>query len=545
MGIFRQFPYSNFHDLNTGWIIRKMMELNETMDQFIVDWGKEVVEEVDKWLTEHPEYTTTVMDDSLTVEKFTAELKLLTVKDYVTPDMFGAAGDGLTDDKDALIECFNQGLPVYIPDKTYCTSESLSYTGNMIFGSGTIKTTAPIEKVLNCSSDTIVIDGIKVDCNNMSSTGIYCAGQIYVEIKHCEVFDTNNDLFATNVGCYGAYAVNYKIVNIHDNYIHNINRTVTDPYTISSVGIVARTNYYANVSHNNIEAVHCSNETTDCDGIYVTFASGGHDSATNTAEIIGNVIKDSTGRFVKTQCHNAIINDNDCRLVNSAGSLFFKAFDFQTGGGELANNYVDVGNKLSSSSKLVHIDFTSYLDRVITIKNNMFRLASVIAYFVDCEGTGAGGKIIIDGNNIVSTTTVNYVVRCVPSATAALEIIIKDNTFPIYRVINSGSGAGFENTYLRILNNRNTAGTVFVFSAAVNINNIVIRDNVGISNVLTNITANFTNMSIFDFIYSGSAAIANAPAAISSATHVYVKSLGVKLMQYYNYADSDQAIITF
>lgn len=63
-------------------------------------------EAVGKWLDEHPEATTTVGDKSLTAEKFTDDLKLRVIKDYVTPEMFGAKGDGVTDDVPAFIEMF-------------------------------------------------------------------------------------------------------------------------------------------------------------------------------------------------------------------------------------------------------------------------------------------------------------------------------------------------------------------------------------------------------------------------------------------------------
>lgn len=83
-------------------------------------------EEVDKWLNEHPEITTTVQDRSLTIEKFTDDLALRTLKDYVTPQMFGAKGDGVTDDTEAIKQCIGKHDHVYFPRGNYIMNEPLT-----------------------------------------------------------------------------------------------------------------------------------------------------------------------------------------------------------------------------------------------------------------------------------------------------------------------------------------------------------------------------------------------------------------------------------
>ncbi len=55
---------------------------------------------IDNWVSENRDLV--VPDGSLTEEKLSDELRLLAIKDYVTPEMFGAVGDGVTDDSEAI-----------------------------------------------------------------------------------------------------------------------------------------------------------------------------------------------------------------------------------------------------------------------------------------------------------------------------------------------------------------------------------------------------------------------------------------------------------
>lgn len=91
--------------------------------------------QIHDWLNRHPEATSTVQDGSLTEAKFTEELKLHAIKDYVTPQMFGAKGDGVTDDTEAIQNAVNSGRLIFFPKGTYLVSSTITVpTGRKILG---------------------------------------------------------------------------------------------------------------------------------------------------------------------------------------------------------------------------------------------------------------------------------------------------------------------------------------------------------------------------------------------------------------------------
>lgn len=86
-------------------------------------------EAIDKWLSEHPEATTTVQDKSITLNK----LAIGTLS-YVMPEMFGAKGDGITDDTNAILSCLEsgreKGINVFYFTKKYKITPPLNIKSN-------------------------------------------------------------------------------------------------------------------------------------------------------------------------------------------------------------------------------------------------------------------------------------------------------------------------------------------------------------------------------------------------------------------------------
>lgn len=121
----------------------EFLEVKEDLDEAIEDFAVPTQEAVDNYLNAHPEATTTVQDSSLTEVKFADSLKLKTIKDYVTPEMFGAIGDGLVNDSAAIQAAINSGKTVFMPN-TYLAGTTLNVkndntviyvTGEIVFDS--------------------------------------------------------------------------------------------------------------------------------------------------------------------------------------------------------------------------------------------------------------------------------------------------------------------------------------------------------------------------------------------------------------------------
>ena len=149
-------------------------------------------EYINEWLNEHPEAVTTVQDGSITESKLASSLRPMLISEYVTPEMYGAIGDGETDDSTAIQNALDSEKVVLFDDKTYAIGQSITLPKSVRLSENTvIKAINEMDSVFSASNkgDTFRFIGGVIDCNSLAGTGI------------------------TLTSCNGAYIQNAKVLN--------------------------------------------------------------------------------------------------------------------------------------------------------------------------------------------------------------------------------------------------------------------------------------------------------------------------------------------
>lgn len=166
MGLYDQFPYTNFHELNLDWLIGEMKKLKE-------DFNK--------------------LPDEI-IEKLLANFRL---GNFINVKLLGAKGDGIADDTAIIQKALDKFKAVFIPAGTYKITTLFINTDNTILGEnadstilkGIVKTTGYDE-----NTDSNIAGGVHdaILCNlSIISGGLRMYGYrnllSHVYIHKCDI----------------------------------------------------------------------------------------------------------------------------------------------------------------------------------------------------------------------------------------------------------------------------------------------------------------------------------------------------------------------
>lgn len=194
-------------------------------------------EAVDKWLDEHPEATTTVQDESLTKEKFTDDLKLRTIKDYVTPQMFGAKGDGINDDTSSIQAAFDyaQTRQTSAPSDNGDGNMYYGYSYRVYFPQGNYKITKPI----NVNLTYVDIGGDNASIFSSADYAFNITPGWYVNIKGLQFVECNNPITIN-----GENTENGRVEITDCKFNNCMGASINIPYKQSYIGRVANCHFF-------------------------------------------------------------------------------------------------------------------------------------------------------------------------------------------------------------------------------------------------------------------------------------------------------------
>ena len=119
MGIFQQFPYSNFHELNLDWFLETFKKLAAEWEKTKSDWDslKDFIDNFFENLDLQNEVNNKLQEMYNDGSLMVLLSNFLTW--YVTPEMYGATGDGVTDDTEAVQNAVDSGKSVIFTSKNY------------------------------------------------------------------------------------------------------------------------------------------------------------------------------------------------------------------------------------------------------------------------------------------------------------------------------------------------------------------------------------------------------------------------------------------
>ena len=228
---------------------------------------------------------------------------------YVTPEMYGATGNGLSDDSEAVQDAINTGR-IVICNGTYLVKDiTISGKVTILGGSFVDNGSSGFMFSIDNNNDEIIdviIDGAVFDGNN-SANGISLNHCNDSNISNCEIKNMNGG--ANN--SYGLYLNRCRNVTVEDVSTHDISNDNSLPtrgiYSNRSIRTIVKNCVVYDISSGN-----------DGDGIHIIF-DGSQDETEDGCIVSCCKLYNCSKRYIKIQQKNCIIEK--CHILEDESTF--------------------------------------------------------------------------------------------------------------------------------------------------------------------------------------------------------------------------------
>jgi len=505
----------------------------------------------------------------------------------VTPEMFGAVGDGVADDTAAVTAWWE--FP--ISKKGAAGEYLISGDGGLIFE---VSDSSLIADLSNCVFNISAPRGyfLRADITTAGLSAYIVGGSIAGNgnVARPLTIESSNDVQANvawvrrfnAIGVFGNTVLSYtsgvigvsvscqaSLAVVDYCSVIGVNRDYVNPGLTASVGIsVTNVVGLCFVENNSIDAVQSPAGDADADGISI-FSRDKNSTGQQTIDIQvrSNRIRNAKGRFVKLQTTNAEVSGNTFLSTTGEIIIGFRAIDCQFGGCNIHGNFWDLYAGVTGGSEAVFVlsqfkDIGNWESQTI-VHGNKLVLERGLRYFAFAAITGGQGFFNIKDNYVKeiggSITNAFAGIDCqnIP-AMDSFKTNIESNVYAsdVDRVLllvgdgfASNSSAATKFSY-RIVDNENTKSPTSLVNAVVFVagtdpspamSDFVIRNN--ITGGLHRLNSKFTDMDLLPsgnaFYYGtdgagGATGLSNAPSGYVQYVHVNTDSQEQTLSKHNN-----------